>query len=463
MIILPPEEKKPSPVAKWIFRILLTLCIFVGMGLFGLSILSGNSDTHRRGLEQAMSNIFHTNVRILKLQTFNFFPQFVIDAEDVEGISTSGAVTFHAQRILVAFSLFDILSKRGLIEDLQIKDLTLQEGVVGPQELVFSSMKIIPSTAGKPPYVDIKGTYGGTPLAATLELTLVPNRWRPAYRFLPGAPVNVTMGRFALTGLLGANKDDYQEVNGLSLRLDGEEILTGSILVKPVEGKFALHIKFNLGESSGLLVYVPSKSHQQLSFEKVNFDDFMKNDPVWMKLVKVWKEEVARGVSAHSETEPTPDRVSLKIKELQGAVSGQSISGEFVYTNDHITGWWQGQLNQISAKNAKIPTSSEVTCALLRMTPKGNAWATDYMITVLSPLTVKSRLEIDYQSGKIKYQTDRVSEGVSTFSQDLSAFGLYRTELELEKTKVCSEISDFARAPVKQDVKPDAPALTTQP
>ena len=459
MIILPPEEKKPSPVAKWIFRILLTLCIFIGMGLFGLSILSGTSDAHRHGLEQAMSNIFRTNVRIVELKSFNLFPQFLVDVQDVQGISSTGTGAFFAKRITVAFSLLDILRKKGLIEDFQIEDLHFEAGLIGPKELILTSVKIVPAISGASPFVDIKGTYGGTALTASVGLDQLPGRMRPAYRFVPGVPVKLNLGEFSLTGVLGANKDDYQEIKDVSLKLNDEEVMSGAILLKPVDGKFALHISFKLEGSSGLFVYVPSGHHQTLTFDKANLDDFTKDKPLWLKLMQAWHRAITNSDSAKIGNKAGQDQVSLKINELQGAFAGNTIKGEFIYGDEHITGWWSGNLDGIHAKNEKIPASGAVECALVRFAPKGESWISDYVITVLPPFSVKSLLEINEQAGTIKFKTEQVTKGVSVFGEDLSAYSLHREELGLAENNVCADIPGFAPVPAQAPIKSE-PAST---
>ena len=463
MIILPPEEKKPSPVAKWIFRILLALCIFIGMGLFGLSILSGTSDAHRHGLEQAMSNIFRTNVRIIELKSFNLLPQFLVDVQDVQGVPTSGTGAFFAKRITVAFALLDILRKKGMIEDFQIEDLHLEAGLIGPKELVLNSVRIVPATSGESPFVEIKGAYGSTALDASVGLDQLPGRMRPAYRFIPGAPVKLNLGEFSLTGILGANRDDYQEIKNISLKLSNEEVLSGSILLKPVDGKFALHITFKLEGSSGLFVYVPSGHRQTLTFDKANLDDFTKDKPLWLKLIQAWHRDIKNSASATMGKNAVSDQVSLKINELHGAFTGNKIEGEFIYGDEHITGWWRGNLDGIRAKNEKIPAGGAVECALVRFAPKGESWISDYVITVLPPFSVKSLLEINKQAGMMKYKTEQVAKGISVFGEDLSPYSLYREELGLAKNNICADIPGFAPAPAQEPAKSEPAAVPATP
>lgn len=440
MIILPPEEKKSSPLAKWTFRILFTTCILIGMSLFGLSVLSGTSDAHRHGLEEAMSNIVRTKVQITKLNTFNFFPQFAIDMEGVNGNDVDGARSFEARQIKIAFALTDLLRKRGQIEDFQMEDLRLEAGVMGPQELMLSKVGIVSAASGKAPYVSIQGNYGGTPLQAGIDLTQLPATMRPSYKFSPGSPLHVTLGTLKLTGVVGENKDDYQDINDVRVSVDGEELMTGTIKIRPVEGNFALHFSFKMGSSSGLFVYVPSLSRQSLTFDTAELGDFTGEHPLWGKLISAWHEQVTRTGSQKKPAGASPDQISLQIKKLTGPVNGENIKGEFVYAAEHITGWWQGKMTQISSNNSKLPQSGEVDCALIKLLPQGDMWASETLLTEISPVVATGKFAINERTGKITYETTALADSVKLTPAEISAFTTYKEQLGLVANQVCPDV-----------------------
>ncbi len=460
MYILPPEEKKPvSPLTKWILGILIAVCVVLGLALAGVSMLSGTSESHRRGLEQAISNAFRTKIEITTLNTFNVFPQFLIDANDIQGSGADGSILFKVASLRTAFSFMDVLGKKGYLENIDLSGLKFEAGVAGPQELVFSSIKLVPASAAAKPKIDIRGTYGQTPFEAYIEVAPIAGRLRPAYHIVRGSPFRAKIDRFEMDGTIGLNHDDFQELNDVTLRLDGKPVLTGSILVQPVDGKFAMRTSFKLGGSEGLFIYVPSSTHQSLSFKTLDLNDLLHN-PLWPELWAAWHEDILRKVSVTPAENPSWSRVSVSVDVLKGDLSGEKLKGELAYTPQQLLGWWQGSLTATGAKNSRIPASGRVACALLAMDHKNNRWVSSHVSTVLEESVVISSLSVDHASGKIDYKTNSVTGKSEPVSADLAAFSARYGDLNMKDNPDCAALYKIAPPP---EVPEAAPAAQPQP
>jgi hypothetical protein len=396
------------------------------MALFALKILSGTTDAHRHGLEQALSDTFRHKIQIAHLKAFNIFPQFFVEIEAMQGEGATGQRIFSAEKVRVAFTFMDLLRKKGTFEDIKITDLRFDPGAFGQQELVIATADIVPASESAPAHLKMQGDYGGIPFSGTIELFSVPGRRRPAYKLGTDNSLDLRLGDFHLKGKLLQNRDGFPTIREARLDLNGKEIATGQIMLKPVSEKFAIHVEFRTGQSAGTVVHVPAENRQDWNFETLALNDVTRDQPVWAEVGKEWHDVLRPG---SVQTDKGLKIISVAIKKLTGDISGDNLKGRFISDSGQTAGWWQGALSLIPAKD-KIPGSGQVECGLVRLVPKGDTWVSDVLLTKIDSVTIKSDLSVHEYTGKVNFQTDRVASGPAVFNADLSPFITHKDELK---------------------------------
>lgn len=139
-----------SSFTSWTVKILLAIVIILGAGLWMLSKLGGTSDSHRHGLEQAFSDALKADVTIQRIDEFNILPQLSIKAQGLRGVSRTSKNEYMADKVDLAFGLFDLALGKRRIENFQMEnfrfsadseyDLTIDKaGIVPGTEAVLSA------------------------------------------------------------------------------------------------------------------------------------------------------------------------------------------------------------------------------------------------------------------------------------------------------------------------------------
>lgn len=421
MIILPPEEKKPSLILKWTFRILFAIVVMFGLSLFMLSILSGTSDAHRHGLEQAMSDMFRSRVKIGSLTTFNILPQFLVEMENVEAQTVESDIRYSIEKARVAFSFADIFFERKTIEDFQLTNLKLGAGLVGPQDVVIEQAGIIPGDTKTPPRVVAQGTYGGVKFTASIEIDRVRAPGRPSYKIGKSNPAVFTMGEFRLTGKFGPNDDGFSSLQDAVLEANGRMIGTGSIVLRNQDGHTSFIVDFISGSSKGQFTYTGVTRQRSWSFETLNVSELTQPDPAWAIFDRAWA-TVMPSVSAKDQaSEP----VTVTIKQLTGDIQGHDLVGSFRSAPDKFFGWWAGTLSLPAAEDHPS-LSGAVSCGLTAFTPKGNSWTSVILATVLQPSVIHGKMTVDAAKGLISLTDVRVTP----YKTEPAATGTFFTQAE---------------------------------
>ncbi len=111
-----------SSFTSWALRILLAVVVILGAGLWMLSKLGGTSDSHRHGLEQAFSDALKADVTIQRIEEFNILPQLSIKAQGLRSVSRTSKNEYMADKVDLAFGLFDLALGKRRIENFQIEN-----------------------------------------------------------------------------------------------------------------------------------------------------------------------------------------------------------------------------------------------------------------------------------------------------------------------------------------------------
>lgn len=439
MIILPEEDRKPSRILKWTFRLLMAFVVLFCTFLFMLNILSGTSEAHRRGLEQAMSDVFKSHVTIGQLKTFNLFPQFVIEMQDVRG-QRPGEGAFRIEDIMLAFSFSDLLFKRNNIEDVRIKNLEFSPGVIGDHPLQISSLVIEPDSALKQPAFHILGRYGSMPLDVLFGIKRTATAPRASYEIEAVNPVILTSGPFVLTAVYKQTDKREPLLADAVLTLHEKKVAEGSILADEDNDKIKFKTSFLIGKSQGTVTTALGSPDQDWDFEMVALDDIMGANPVWAEISAAWRETTRKSPEALQVTQ-APSALAVTIKTLEGSVSGTDLQGRFVSTHDGVTGWWTGTLSSLPATKQDQSASGQVTCALVDLVAQIDVLQTDVMVVVLGDKTLKASVSVNPYGGKVTAKIDKVSANkASLFGLKPDAFLAHKDTLHLVDAPACLDL-----------------------
>ncbi len=185
---------------KWLFRILMTVAVLGALALFGLQISSGTSDSHKRGLEQAFSQIFGGEATFGTLKAFNLFPQFSIDIENLRVGGIKGPGFLSADQMLISFGPVDLLMKSRIIEDFRLKNFKVSAGVYTPLELKLADVGIYPNEKKDAANFMLTGTYGTQKLEGQFAMEMT-SGMRPKYFFKEENIFAVNLGSVQINGL----------------------------------------------------------------------------------------------------------------------------------------------------------------------------------------------------------------------------------------------------------------------
>lgn len=431
MIILPEEERKSSPLMTWTFRLLMVCVVVVCMILFALKMLSGTSESHRRGLEQALSDAFHSQVKIGTLKTFNLVPHFLIEMENIEGIHEHGRFSLESARL--AFGLGDILLHKGHFGNVDIKNLAITEGLAGGQDLLVETVEIFPPDAGKKPRLHLKGLYGVVPFSIDLALETNDNS-QTSFRLGRQNELQVVSGRFRLSG-------QYQRLPGKpwidqgKLTLDGAEI--AHLSISPSEDKEdGLKVSFTVGGSNGNVKLRLQQTETDWHFEMLDLIDVIGDRAALAQIAAVWQELSAKN-------QPSPARITFSIDNVRGDVSGSNVRGVFVRGENGYTGWWTGELTHLPPQTDQL-APGRIACALVQ-SPPGRPFDIKKMAIVMDDsVSAQAYLALatppSSADSRFVFGVNRIEAGSSVFGLSPEPFMSLADPLSLKDDSACLDL-----------------------
>ncbi len=186
-----------SRILSWTIRILVVFIVFILIGLGLMSMISGNSESHRKNLELAFSDMLKAEITIGSLEQFNIMPQLAIKASDIKGSYKESGNRFRAGKIDIAFSFYDLALGRPRIEILDIADFKMEPG----SAYDFGIEKAGVGDAG----LSVRGEFEKKAFDFVMPLEKDMNGTRPAYAFGEKAPFKGHFGALEMTGLVAAN------------------------------------------------------------------------------------------------------------------------------------------------------------------------------------------------------------------------------------------------------------------
>lgn len=209
---------------KWILRLLMVVVFLIAGGLFTLNIVSGTSETQKKGLEQAFSKIFRGTATFGKLQTFNLFPQLTIHVQNLAIIGAPGG-DIAAEDAEMSFALLDVVLKNRLIQNLHFKNLRIDEGVYLPLAIFLENAGTYISDTKDSGKFAFQGTYGGQPLKGEFAMILKTGA-RPKFTFDTDNHFVMNVGSVQLSGIFSPYIVNGGQIKNLKLyaaKKDGQQ------------------------------------------------------------------------------------------------------------------------------------------------------------------------------------------------------------------------------------------------
>jgi hypothetical protein len=436
MIILPLEEKKPSIILKWIFRVLMISVIGGALFIFALNILSGTGEAHRRGLEQALSDIFKAPVKIGTLKAFNIFPIFHIEMENVRASYDQGNGEIRAGHVVLSFRFFDLMFGRDLIRDLQVTDLMITPHIIGEHWLRIESAGIVPaqSQADQPSF-KMSGEYGGIPVEAVLALEGA-GGIQPAYSVANNLPASLAFGKIGISGKFVQNDKGEPSIQNAEFVLEEKIIATGAVTLLTSRDSSGLQIDFQTPRSQGSLTTSVQPKSQVWNFEHLDLSDVMTDDPVWLNIFNAL--DSMGSFNGTEQEEGAVTRVDVSIKALTGNFTAENMRGTFIASSHMLTGWWDGVITTLAPQAEGVAPTGAVQCGLLSLRPDRDTWKTGQGLVFIEPASILTKLAINSTTGKIDWSPERVASGSkTTFNADLSPYIELKEKLAFPETHPC--------------------------
>lgn len=200
---------------KWLLRILIAMVVIAGLGLLSLQILSGTSDSQKRGLEQAFSTIFRGDASFGTLKTFNLFPHTVMAVENLRILRDAGA-SVQADEMSIGFGAGDLILKNRRIEVFHLKNFKMSAGFYLPFELSLTDAGLYAGDTKDKGKFAFEGFYGGQALKGQIDMWSAAGT-PPKYSFEDDNKFTINLGSFQLSGDLAPYVGKGGEIKNLRI------------------------------------------------------------------------------------------------------------------------------------------------------------------------------------------------------------------------------------------------------
>lgn len=201
---------------KWILRILVIFAVIGAFTLFGLKIVSGTSDSQKKGLEQAFSQLFQGNATFGTLKAFNLIPQFSIEIDNLQisGIKQTGKI--EAEKLLVSFGPLDLVMKNRLIEEFHLTNLKISEGVYTPMAIALDDVGIYPNEKKDAAALTFNGHYGDKEIKGSFSMMMTSDI-RPKFSFAEKNEFVMNLGAVQMSGLFSPYQEKTSEISRIKM------------------------------------------------------------------------------------------------------------------------------------------------------------------------------------------------------------------------------------------------------
>jgi hypothetical protein len=234
-------SKRPQ-VGSWILRLLITIVVLMGGGMLMLGLVSGTGDAQKSGLEQALARALDAKTTIGTLKEFNIAPQFSVAAENITAQTNKTNKQISLGYGRVAFGLFDIITSKRTIEDIELKDLKSDGEIWGPQPVTLKLLKIDDSDLARKPRLTFSGTYGTETMTGWIEMEKKINWLRPNFRFTKQNKMEMHLGNISIEGNFKPYGGHGQKIEDAKITIGKTECSSKTLVVQNLNAEIFLKL-----------------------------------------------------------------------------------------------------------------------------------------------------------------------------------------------------------------------------
>lgn len=205
------EYKKPTlfgRIMKWAFRLLIVLICLVLFFVGSLNLLQGTGEPQRNGLASALGELIGMNAEIGSLESFELFPQLIIDARNIR---FEDKETSKPQILLSDFHFSGpgsiVFTKSNIFNEVMLDNLRFLNNGVTSLSVDRAEVK---EEGDEHNYFHFSGNYGGEPfdVMMPLESWISKRNDKRYFKFQDGFPFVLKMADTDIQGAIVADSNN---------------------------------------------------------------------------------------------------------------------------------------------------------------------------------------------------------------------------------------------------------------
>jgi hypothetical protein len=289
-----------------------------------LANIGGNSDVLRGSIERYVSEGTGYKTHVGTLNSMQFFPDIVIDIQDLKLENSDHQTVIAADKFKIAFSFFDVLFSRSRFRALEIENFSVAPGFWMQPGLMVKSMRLLEQNGqGR---LLFEGILGNTPVSGLAGMAVEGSPARRKFSFEKSWIFEIILEKTALRGTLEKNPKADLKIEPFSLTEDKQPVLSGFLDVNRIgQGQFGItgHLESQPNQSilkpDFIISALPFSVSGRLESEKFVYEDFFKTAPlrrVFGKLTDILLKPAA------PQSEPFFPALDLNLQAEEVIVSG---------------------------------------------------------------------------------------------------------------------------------------------
>lgn len=255
----------PKKKRNWFY---LLLKIAFGIGAVLLIVLTvmanvgGNSDTLRQSIEQFITENTSYNANVGQLNAMTFFPDIVLDFEKTElrdKKSTDLAMT--ADRVLLAFGFWDVMTSTGKIKALSVDNLRVRDGIFIAPSFEAESVKIVEGIDG--PRLEGNGGVGAEKFNFSTDMNSRGSGRKKRYFFGSQRAFSVNLGNIKISGIIKTGQSNGIMIENLDVKQGGHPVMKGILGAVRNDGVLGLEGRLEMAEHGSVIkpdidIFIPA-------------------------------------------------------------------------------------------------------------------------------------------------------------------------------------------------------------
>ncbi len=319
---------------KNIFLIAFFIILFFGVALTVLTNMGGKSEALKNSVEHYIASALHGDTTVGTLNDMQYFPQVVVDIEDVS--VTRPNITdpiFKIGSLQIAMDFWNITLGRSKLNVLNVKDIYVQAGILTKKELILKRLGIVDEKVDDPAFLFAGGKYGGRPFEGHLGLDRFGKKSPYKYKLAKEMDIFINSDPLTISGQLSRHTSRKMQIKDLSV-LTPKTALSGEILFQISSRKENLYIEGDLilGKNTKLtpdlkitLDTKPANITGQIISEYLDIHDIPALVSILREIQTLTNFKTKSKATLKSmDWDDLQMDVTLEVKELTGAKKGKN-------------------------------------------------------------------------------------------------------------------------------------------